>query len=85
MWQKVAKFKGAEYFRKALYKSTMKDQSLFRFIWSPCSYLGMDGCAAKTVAMTLDFRGRASSWSSSSDFSLRRTGLGGGAMMDPLA
>ena len=41
MWQKVAKFKGAEYFRKALYISTSRDSTAvteavgWQFRWWP--------------------------------------------------
>lgn len=45
-------------------------------------YLGMEGCVANTAAIMFDFWGpccSSSGRSSSSDFNLRRTGLGGGA------
>ena len=52
------------------------------------SNLGMEACVASTAVMMVDFWGGSSSGlNSSSDFSLRLTGLGGGARgpLEPLA
>ncbi len=62
----------------------MKNKKIYKIkfcVLSCQSYRGIEGWVARTVAMTLDLCGRSSpsGLSSSSDFSLRRTGLGGGA------
>ncbi len=64
--------------RQTLKKSLMLSCNPDNYVF----YLGMEGCVARTAAMTFDFWGpccSSSGRSSSSDFNLRRTGFGGGA------
>ena len=43
MWQKVAKFKGAEYFRKALYKCSMSPLNTLLWDYHFSMYIEIDG------------------------------------------
>ena len=53
MWQKVAKFKGAEYFRKALYCLNSPNPDPFRSLSTPPSSFSLSMLVYRVISLSL--------------------------------